>query len=188
MKKTVITFGLISGAVSSAFMLVSVPFWEKIGFDRAEILGYTSMILAFLLVFFGIRSYRDNVADGTITFAKGFGIGILITLISCVCYTLTWEVLYFTVLKGVFIEKHMEHYVAHMVEQMKASGATQAQIQAKLAEMKHFAEMYNNPLFNFAITMLEPLPVGVGMTLLSAAILRRKARPQPSQAAMATVV
>jgi len=35
--------------------------------------------------------------------------------------------------------------------------------------------LYENPLYNAAITFLEPFPVGVLMTLISAAVLRRKA-------------
>ena len=83
MKKTIITFGVISGLISSLFMACTVPFFHKIGSDKALILGYTSIVLSFLLVFFGIRSYRDNVADGHISFGKAFGIGLCITLISC---------------------------------------------------------------------------------------------------------
>jgi hypothetical protein len=61
MKKTVLTFGLISGALSSLMMVATVPFEDKIGFDKGEFVGYTIIVLSFLLVFFGIRSYRDNV-------------------------------------------------------------------------------------------------------------------------------
>ena len=64
MKKTVWTFGLISGAILSALMAISMPFVDALGNDRAEILGYTTMVLSFLLVYFGVRSYRDNVAGG----------------------------------------------------------------------------------------------------------------------------
>ena len=70
MKKTVLTFGLISGAILSAMMLATLPFLDGIGFDRGEIIGYTSMVLAFLLIFFGVRSYRDNVAGGTVGFGR----------------------------------------------------------------------------------------------------------------------
>jgi hypothetical protein len=66
MKKTVVIFGLLSGAVSSLLMLLSVPLLDRIGFDNGAILGYTGMVMAFLLVFFGVRSYRDNVAGGTL--------------------------------------------------------------------------------------------------------------------------
>ena len=93
MKKTIITFGLISGAISSILMVSTMPLNHRIGYDKAVILGYTSIVLSFLLVYFGIRSYRDNVAHGHIGFGKAFGVGICITLISCALYVATWEVL-----------------------------------------------------------------------------------------------
>ena len=64
MKKIVLTFGLISGAILAAMMVLTIPFMEQIGFDNGMVIGYTTMVLAFLLVFFGIRSYRDTVGNG----------------------------------------------------------------------------------------------------------------------------
>jgi len=52
MRKTVLTFGLISGAILSIMMLATLPFLDSIGFDRAEVIGYTTMIVAFLLILF----------------------------------------------------------------------------------------------------------------------------------------
>ena len=95
MKKTVLTFGLIGGVVISALMLGTVPFAKKIGFDKAEFVGYTVMVLSFLMAFFGIRSYRENIGSGTISFGRAFTVGALITLITSVCYVVTWEVMYF---------------------------------------------------------------------------------------------
>ena len=71
MKKTVLTFGLISGAVSSVLMLSTALLLDRIGFDKGVIVGYTGIVLSFLLVFFGIRSYRENVGGGQITFGRG---------------------------------------------------------------------------------------------------------------------
>jgi len=62
MKKTVLTFGLIAGAIVSFFMVLALVFKDAIGFDRGEIVGYTSMVVAFLFIYFGVRAYRDNVA------------------------------------------------------------------------------------------------------------------------------
>ena len=175
MKKTVRTFGLISGAISSLMMLGTVPFADRIDFDKSEYIGYTTIVLSFLLVFFGVRSYRDNVANGQITFGKAFAVGISITLISCVCYVVTWEVLYFQFLPG-----FMDKYTTHTVQKLQASGASDAVVLAKVQELKKYKDMYDNPLFNAAITFLEPFPIGLVITLISAAILRRK--PQPAQA------
>lgn len=180
MKKTILVFGLISGALSSLMMVATVPFVDKIGFDKGEYVGYTAIVLSFLLVFFGIRSYRDNVGNGQITFAKGFTVGIAITLISCVFYVVTWEVLYFTVMHG-----FMDKYSTYMVEKLKASGASAAAIQAEAQQMEKYKELYENPFFNAAMTFIEPFPVGLIITLISAAVLRKKPQSQPAQAPLA---
>ena len=106
MKRTVLVYGLISGAISSALMMSFIPFIDKIGFDKGLYFGYTAMLLAFLLVFFGIRSYRDNVREGYITFWQALGVGLLITFISCVCYVITWEIVYFNFMPD-FVDKYM---------------------------------------------------------------------------------
>jgi hypothetical protein len=170
MKKTVLTFGLISGAIAAAMMLATLPFAEKIGQGKALILGYTTIVLSALFIFFGVRSYRENVSGGRLTFGRGFAVGILISLISCLFYVATWEIVYFK-----FMPDFADKYAARMVERAKASGATQQQIDQKVQEAKQFKEMYKNPVYNVAMTFLEPFPVGLAVTLLSAAILRRKA-------------
>jgi len=169
MKKTVLTFGLISGAISSLMMLAMLPLVDRISVDKGEIIGYTTIVVSFLLVFFGIRSYRENVGGGRISFLRGLTVGLLITLISCSCYVITWEMIYFKLMPG-FADK----FATYMVEQVRASGASQQVIDAKLQEMKAFKVMYDKPLFNVAITFMEPFPIGLIMTVISAAILRKK--------------
>ena len=168
MKKTVLTFGLLSGAVSSLMMLVTLPFLDRIGFGKGEILGYTTIIASFLLVFFGVRSYRENVAGGSLTFGRAFGVGLLITLVSCACYVVTWEIIYFKLAPG-FADK----YTAYMIDKARASGASQESIDATARQMQSFKKMYDKPLMNAAITFVEPFPIGFVVTLISAAVLRR---------------
>jgi hypothetical protein len=177
MKKIVITFGLISGALMAAFMFATLPFLEKIGSDKGFLVGYTSMVLAFMLVFFGIRSYRENVGGGSISFGRAFAVGILIAVISSVCYVAAWEVLYFN-----FMPDFIDKYSAHMIDQARASGATAEAIQQKVREMQHFKQLYSNPFFNVAMTFIEPFPVGIIITLISALILRKKKRLEPAPA------
>src|SRR5262245_32682906 len=126
MKKTVLTFGLISGAISAVMMLATLPFVDKIGFEKGAIIGYTTIVLSALLVFFGVRSYRENIAGGKLTFGRALAVGILITLLSNVCYVATWEVLYFK-----FMPDFADKYAAHMIEGAKSSGASQETIEKK---------------------------------------------------------
>jgi hypothetical protein len=174
MKKTVLTFGLISGAISGAMMLVTIPFVDKIGFDKGEILGYITIVLSALLVFFGVRSYREKVAGGRLTFGRGFAVGILITLISSACYVGTWEILYFK-----FMPDFSDKYAAHMVEREKAAGASQQKIDESEQKAKEFKQMYANPAYNIALTFMEVFPIGLVVATVSAGILRKKA-PNPA--------
>ena len=169
MKKTVLTFGMISGVMSSLMMMATLPFIHTLGFDRGAIVGYTAIVLSFLLVFFGIRSYRENVGNGRITFGRGFAVGILITVISCLFYVATWEVIYFKVMPD-FGDK----YADYMVTQAKAAGASQDAIDAKVKEGRALKAMLDKPLINAAMTFTEPFPIGLLVTLISAAALRKR--------------
>jgi hypothetical protein len=169
MKKTVLTFGLISGAILSVMMLLTVPFLEKINYGL--VIGYTTMVLAFLLVFFGIRSYRENVGAGRISFGRALGVGLLIMLIACVCYVVTWEIIYHN-----FMPDFADKYIAHTVENLQKSGKSPDEIAKEVDQMKQMMTLYkNNIFFNLGMTFLEPLPVGLVMTLISALILRKRA-------------
>lgn len=173
MKKTVLTFGLIAGAILSAMMLLTIPFMDRIGYERGEVIGYTTMVLAFLLVFFGVRSYRDSVAGGSIGFGRAFTVGALIVLVASACYVATWEAIYFKLAPD-----FAERFQAHRAEQIRASGDSPEEIQKQLAEMERFAEMYRNPAVNAAITFVEPLPVGLVIALVSAGVLSRGVRTE----------
>jgi hypothetical protein len=168
MKKTVVTFGLISGGILMAMMWATLPFIDRIGLDRGIIVGYTTMVLSFMLVFFGIRSYRENIGGGKISFGRAFAVGILIVLISSVLYVISWQIMYFGV-PG-FAEKFNAMFIA----QAQKKGGTPEQIQAAIKEMKDFMLIYQNPFINAAFTLIEPLPVGLIVTLISALILKKK--------------
>jgi uncharacterized protein DUF4199 len=169
MRKVVVTFGLLSGAVSASLMLMTVPFMHRIGFDYGLVVGYTAIVLSFLFVYFGIRSYRDNVAGGTVTFGRAFGIGLMIAVISSLCYVITWEFVYFNLMPDFW-----DKYSAYAIEHARASGATQQTIDETTRQMRELKQSLDNPLINAAYTFIEPFPVGVVVSLVSAGILRRR--------------
>ena len=167
MKKIVLSFGLISGVIVTALMWLMLAMM-KAGFTAHGLVwGYATMIIALSLVFFGIKSYRDN-NGGRITFLKGLQVGILISLISAVCYGIRWEAYYRT--SGA---DFMQQYTAQYIEQMKAKGASDAEIADTQKQMDQFAEQYKNFFVRFGMTLMEILPVGIVVTLISAALLRK---------------
>jgi hypothetical protein len=177
MIRTIVTFGLIAGAILSILMVANISLLDRIGWGNAEIFGYTTIILSFLLVYLGVRSYRES-NGGTITFGRAFAAGLGITLITCLCYVVTWEILYFNV--GSIRENFAEQYSAYMLEQAKSSAASAEELKTQAEQMEKFRVLYENPLFNAAITFIEPFPIGLAMTLLSALALKRKPGKKPS--------
>lgn len=171
MRRIVLTFGLIAGGLLSLMMVATVPFMDRIGFDYGAVVGYTTMVLAFLLVYAGIRSYRDTVGGGTVGFGRATAVGLLIVLVASACYVATWEVV-----SARMVPDFADRYTAHVLERARASGATPAELDARARELARFREQYRNPFLHVAYTFLEPLPVGVLMTLVSAGILSRRRR------------
>lgn len=177
MKKTVLKFGIISGVLASVLMASTLPFEDKIG--HSYLVGYAAIVASFLLVYFGIRSYRNNIGGGKISFGRAFTVGILITLITCLFYVATWEVIFHFCMPDFMVK-----YSAAVLQKMRAAGATEAAIQAKTVALQASTESYNNPLVRIPMTFMEPFPVGLLITLISAAVLRRKANPQTEPTAL----
>lgn len=173
MRRTVLTFGAMSGAILSGMLLLTLPFADAIGFDKGMLVGYATMVLAFMLVYFGVRSYRDHQLSGRISMGRAFAVGLLITLVASACYVATWQLIYFKLAPD-FNEK----YAAYAMEQARKSGATAAELAERAKEMAEFGKMYSNPLVNAAITFLEPLPVGLLFTLVTAIVLSRRPRDE----------
>jgi hypothetical protein len=168
MKRIVWRFGLISGAVMAAFMIATVPFVGNHGVADM-IVGYAGMVAAFLLVYFGVRTYRDTVLGGTINFWRAFSAGILIAAISSLCYVATWEVIYYK-----FMPDFYTKYGQSVVERARKSGKSEAEVAKVQADMDTMAKRVENPLFVTVATFGEPFPVGLIFAFVSAGLLRRK--------------
>ncbi|HYD54623.1 MAG TPA: DUF4199 domain-containing protein [Gemmatimonadaceae bacterium] len=174
MKRIVWTFGLIAGAFVSLMLAVSSQFIDEIG-SAGVVIGFTTMVLAFLMVYMGIRQYRDQVAGGPIGFGRAFKVGILITLVTSLCYVATWELMYFQL-----TPQYGQLMAEAARKRIQTSDRPPAEIAAELRKSEAFMRRYQNPAFNAAITFTEIFPVGLVMTLVSAGILSRRRRGVPA--------
>jgi len=169
MKRTVLTFGLIAGAAAILGMLAAIPFIGSLDFRKADVLGYASIVLSALLVFFGIRSYRENTGAGRITFGRGLAVGLLITLISCASQVVAFEIVYFKL-----VPEFGDKFSACMVERARASGDTPQQIDEVAKKARTLKELYDNPWTNAALSFATSFPIGLAVSGISAAILRKR--------------
>lgn len=171
MKKIVLIYGIIAGVIVGAMLMITMPLYESgtLKFDNGEWLGYTTMVIALSMVFFGVKSYRDNHLGGSITFGNALKVGLLITLVAALMYAFSWEITRST-MKGDLLTLMGEK----QIEKMKAGGATEAALVEAKKKMDDFAVMYRNPFIRFGITLMEIAPVGILISLLSATLLRKK--------------
>ncbi len=171
MKKIILIYGCIGGGIIIASMMVTMPLLESgsLNTDNSLWLGYITMTIALSMVFFGVKSYRDNQLNGAITFGQGFKVGILIALVASVIYVVWWEIyMHF------FMSDFAAQYASKTMEAAKAAGATEEELARKLEETNKAQEMYSKFYFRVLITFSEIFPVGLLLSLVSAALLKRK--------------
>lgn len=171
MKKIVLNYGLLAGGILGVVMAITTPLWTsgKLDMETGGWVGYISMIVALSSIFFGIRTYRDKESGGTISFGKAFQVGLLIALVASVIYVAVW-MLYMNFGGG---GDFMEQYYQYSVEKLKQSAKPAADIEREIMQMEQFKEMYKSPLVQIGITFLEIFPVGLVISLLSAALLKK---------------
>jgi len=168
-KKAVLTFGLVSAAVALAGMAATTPLILAGDHAKSDLLGYSAMVLSALLVFFGVRWYRER-EEGPLGFGRAFAGRVLITLVSALVQVAASQVLYFKLVPGCG-----DAFVACMIDRAADAGESPETI-AKTAETaRTLKRLYDSPATNAALTFASPLPIGVVASALSAAFLRRRA-------------
>lgn len=174
MKKIVLTFGLIGGAIMVFFVFLvgTLHDRELIDPDKGEIVGYATMVISLSVIFFGIKSYRDNYGGGTITFWKGIQIGLLISVIGGVLYFVGVEA--YNLANPEFAPKFMKKWAEHEADKARARGASENEIAAASKQIEDMDKVFANPLFMFLICLMEMSPVSILITVISSVLLRRK--------------
>jgi len=175
MRKTVLIYGCLAGALVLALWFGSMRFWispdGKMDMSKGEIWGYTNMIVSLSLVFFGVRHYRDKHLEGKINFGKALWVGFQIALVAAIIYMLGWMVYYNT---NEFAHQFPVQYMEHMKKEWAESGMSAEDLARKTAAFEKNMEMYDNPFFMAIMTIFEILPVGLIVALISAFILKKK--------------
>jgi hypothetical protein len=169
MLRDILKYGLIAGLIVGGIdftMFVSLADQEHL--DNGMLIGYSVMLVALSAVFVGIKQHRDRELGGVIRFWPAFGMGLAISFIAGVFYVLAWEASQ-AVTGGDFASV----WANAMIEQARARGESAAAIAKMTAEMAQFKVQYANPWWRLPMTFAEIFPVGVLVSLVSAALLRR---------------
>lgn len=167
--KKILTHGLLAGVI------VGVPlFAMTVLADKTKpppswgvVVGYLIMLIALSVVFVAVKRHRDHELGGVIRFWPAFGLGLGISVVAGIVYVLAWEAA-LAVTKWDFAGSYAEL----LIEEQKAKGVTGDALAKFSAEMQQFKSDYAKPLYRLPMTFAEIFPVGLLVSLVSAALLR----------------
>lgn len=165
MKRTTLIFGLVIGAMLTANAIVMMNMMtNNPDFKGNAVIGYTAQVIMFSLIYLGVRSYRNNHLDGTISFGKALKTGALICLVASTVYVIV-GLAYYYLFAPDFIDVYSDYVIRN---------AAPENVEAVTEQMANFKEMYKNLLFTVLITYMEVLPVGMVVALVSAFFVKKK--------------
>ncbi|MBX9796584.1 DUF4199 domain-containing protein [Sphingomonas sp.] len=163
-----IAYGLAAGLLTGGNLFVTLLLWrgEDVGSSGA-IIGYTVMLLAFAAIFVAVKRQRDVAGGGVIGFWPALALGLGISAVAGIVYTLAWEA-------GLAVTgiDFGGDYARATIAARRAAGASAAELAKLTAEMNAFRASYANPLIRLPMTFAEIFPVGVVVSLVAAALLR----------------
>lgn len=167
MLKKILTYGLIAGLLSGGPLFAITVTLRGSPPPYGVVLGYLTMLVALSFVFIAIKRQRDVQGGGVIRFWPAFGLGLGISAVAAVLYVVAWEAA--LAVTGV---DFAAEYTKMLLAEKRAGGATDAELAELAAQMESFRVQYANPLFRLPMTFAEIFPVGLLVSLVSAALLR----------------
>ncbi len=174
----ILKYGVVAGLLAGVPLSLVVIMWgDQPPIANGMVIGYTIMLVALSTVFVAIKRYRDVDGGGVVRFWPAFGMGLAISFVAGVIYVIAWE-------SSVAIA-HLDFagsYAQATIAKARASGVSGEALAKIIAEMDDFKVQYANPLFRWPMTFAEIFPVGVLVSLISAALLRNS-RFLPARAA-----
>ncbi len=171
MKNTVVRYGIYGAITICILFTLALTLGKGLSYSLQEVIGYTSMVVSLIFVYFGIKHYRDTENNGVVSFGKALIIGLLISLFAAIAFGLL-DVIYIKYINPDFSAE----YYGHIIEEMRTT-LPEEEFKIKLSELETQKELFSSPLINFLLMSATVLIIGFIISLISGLILQRK----PSQ-------
>lgn len=169
MTRIILTFGSLAGTLVAIFMLLGMTVLAGSDNMGSEAFGYLGMLLALSIIFIAIKRHRDINLGGVIRFWPALAVGLGVAALAAVFYVVAWEI-YFNATDRAF----MDAYANGQIAAREAAGASAEELAAYEASTREMVALYGNWWFRLPMTFTEIFPVGVLVSLVSAALLRNR--------------
>lgn len=158
--KIILKYGIIGGVISSVlgtlnWLLVA----QSIGVHASQAVGYISITLSLLCIPFGVRYFRDQLNNETVSFGQSFKIGLGITVIAAIVMGIH-SVLFFAFQKEEFLE-------------WQKKDLSEAELTVFNEQLASAPEFVYTPWFQGVIMFSMVFSIGVVVNLISALLLKK---------------
>ncbi len=175
MKNHILKFGLIAGTVIVGIPVISgfIIGYGPDSFKMGEIIGYSTMVLSLLVIFFASKEYQKQHPTEVIGFTRIFTLGLGISAIAGLMFGI-YNVVYVTYISPEFMDQYYEYYL----QGIRDSGAAAEEIIAQIAKIESEKEMFMNPMVNFLVMFATVFIIGLVISMISGLFQRDKNRQQ----------
>lgn len=162
--KANLTNGLILGLIGVVYSLII--YFLDLSFNKVQ--GYIFFIIEIVMLYFLVKSYRDNLLHGQINFGQSFGASIIICLYYSIIIALFTYILY-AVIDTELVNKQM----AFTEELMQKKGLPQASIDAGMKIQSKIMK----PEIIAPLSIIGNMLYGVVFSLLVSIFVRKEGNP-----------
>lgn len=162
--KANLTNGLLLGLVGVVWTLLL--YFLNMTFNK--VMGYPLLIILAVVLFFLLKSYRDNYKHGMITYGESLGAGVIIFLYYSIIMAIFTYILYAIIDPGL-----VDKSLAFAEEMLQKRNMPQAQIDAGMSMQKKMM----TPAFMAPWTILANMFFGFIISLIVSAFIRKEGNP-----------
>lgn len=162
--KSNLTNGLILGLIGIVYSLVMY----FLDLSTNKTLGYIFFVIQIVVMFFLVKSYRDNYMHGMITFGQAVGAGVVICLIYAIIMAVFSYILYAFIDTGLTAK-----LIAISEEAGLKKGYTQEQVDLGMK----FTRKIMTPAFISIMSIVSNMFFGTIFSLLVAIFVKKEGNP-----------
>ena len=162
--KTNLNNGLIMGLVGIVYTLII--YFLNLTFNQYQ--GIVFYIIQIVLVYFLLKTYRDNFMHGQITYGQSVGAGVIIYLYYAIIMAIFTYILY-TVIDTGLVTKQLAFFEQKMVDK----GTPQAAIDAAMSMQTKIMK----PAIMAPLSIFGTMFLGVIITLLVSIFIKKEGNP-----------
>lgn len=168
MKKTIKKYGIYGFFSSLILFQIAFTIGESFPYSVQEILGYLTIVIALLFVFFAIKHYRDKENQGKLTLKNGILIGLTITFFVALGSAIA-DYIYVTILYPDFVTDYSNYQLEKLKTTLSAND-----FEVKRQEMMNNIKTIGRPEVMALVMFVTVIILGTIITLLSSLLLQNK--------------